>query len=285
MKLDQLIDHLYWILKFGRPVKKISAESLFNHPDSLKNPVFFLSTGRCGTEWFSYALNKEGSNRVFHAPLPNLSVQNKFLFSQRLKGMAAEEINALATQLLFAGREQHFRYAVKSNKRYIETNNHITFFAFTLAQLFPTAKFIHLYRHPGDFVTSGMNRGWFDGNEDATSKMIQPMNVDVMSSYSRIQKIGWVWNETNAFIEAFKAEYADRCFAYDFTQRDVPQLVELFDFLNVPMDETRLKKMMSHKRNVQKSSEYPSYASWSEADKRDLVEVCGKLAEQYGYSL
>ena len=282
MNISQFLAHLYWVSKFGRPKRKVSAESLFAHPELLENPVFFLSTGRCGTEWFTHLLQNDKQLAVFHNPYPNLSVQNKFMFE--LSHQPKKEVIVTGKQLVFAGRESYFRYAVKTEKRYVETNNHITFFADSLAELFPTAQFLHLYRHPGDFVTSGLNRGWFDENNDATQKMITS-DESAWNSLTQLEKVAWVWNGTNGFIEDFKRKNPERITSYDFTKRSPEALEQVLQFLNVRIDRSTILKSLDKKRNVQKHSQHPKYTQWEDADKERLRKICGDLAWKYDYDL
>src|SRR5690625_7198839 len=101
-------------------------------------------------------------------------MQNKFVYKIWIDERVPLEVKLDVMENIFtAGREQHLRYAYKSEKRYIETNNQLTFFAPGLARMFPDAQFVHLYRHPGEVVRSGMRRGWFDHNEPATLKIIR----------------------------------------------------------------------------------------------------------------
>lgn len=285
MRINQIIEQIYWVSKFGRPINKISSEELFSRPELVENSVFFLSTGRCGTEWFTHMMKKGTNTSVFHNPTPNLSVQNKFIHKLITEAKDISSTDEIAKQLLFTAREQYFRYAFKTGKRYIETNNHITFFAHTLAKLFPTAKFVHLYRHPGDFVSSGMNRGWFESNIAATEKIINPIDKSLWDNYSSLEKIGWVWNETNSFIENFKKEYPNRTFSYDFTKRNVTELSQLFAFLDINLSASSLEKSLNKKRNQQKNQQFPSYKNWNEDDKKNLLEICESLTKKYHYEL
>lgn len=283
MKIKAFIDHIYWVSKVGRPKRKISPETLFANPELIENPIFFLSTGRCGTEWFTHLVKRDKRTAVFHDPVPSLSVQNKFihqLFTEKDK-----KATETATQILFAGREPYLRYAYKAERRYVETNNHITFFAHALTELFPSAKFVHLYRHPGDFVTSGLNRGWFGANSDATEKIIVPADKSEWKEYSEIEKIAWVWNETNAFIENFKMKYKNQVYAYDFTKRNPEEIERLIDFLDLSIPSDFVHKSLRIKRNVQKEHQFPPYKSWSEKDKNKLKVICGELSSKYQYEL
>ncbi|WP_462248258.1 sulfotransferase [Ekhidna sp.] len=269
--------------KFGKPSRKIRSEILFANPHLIDEPIFFLSTGRCGTEWFTHALKKVKHAVVFHDPTPNLSVQNKFMYN--IHQEAGHTPLETAKQIFFAGREQHLRHAYKSKKRYIETNNHITFFAYSLAELFPTAKFIHLYRHPGEFVTSGINRGWFQTNEAATEKIISPTSNNHWENFSSVGKISWVWNETNQFIEDFKQTYPNRSFSFDFSKRDVGELLNLFQFLNIEKSKEELEKALSVKKNPQIEKHFPSYDNWNDEDKNNLMSICEQLSSLYQFKL
>lgn len=285
-KIEKFLDQLYWTTKFGLPKKKISAEEIFSNPGLLANPVFVLSTGRCGTEWITFLLSKSPNTKVLHAPVPNLSVQGKFIFSL-LKNDPDSQKHEIAKQIIFSGREQHFRYAYKTGKRYIETNNHITFFAPALSKIFPTARFIHLYRHPGQFVTSGMRRGWFAENKAANAKIIAPSKLDqTWTSYSRVEKIGWVWNETNLFIETFKKSIApERTFTFNFNKLTLENLQQLRQFLNLSISDETLLRAIQTKRNVQKKGGFPAYEKWNISDQEALKAICMPLSQQYGYIL
>ena len=72
--------------------------------------------------------------------------------------------SGLIKEVYFSGREEYLRYAFKTENRLIETNNGISFFAPILAEIFPTALFVHLYRHPGEFTRSGIRRDYFTGS-------------------------------------------------------------------------------------------------------------------------
>ena len=204
------VDELYWLLKFGKPKRKCNIYDLrADNFNGIEKPVFFLSTGRCGTKWFSTLISFDRNVRVLHNPAPNLGSQGKLAYEIFVNNhWNVEEDNIkLITEIYLTAREQYLRYSFKTNKRVIETNNNITFFAPVLSALFPEAKFVHLYRDPGGFVRSGIIRGWFTEKYNSIFKInptaINPLNKE-WDKMSQLGKISWVWAETNSFIERFK---------------------------------------------------------------------------------
>ncbi len=279
-----------WFLEFGIPRKKITALQLrasgFNE---LPSPVFFLSTGRCGTKWFSELLKKGDKIKVLHNPYPNLFIQGKRVYEEYCRDNENSRSD-LIKEIYFAGREEYLRYAYKTEKRLIETNNGITFFAPILAELFPTALFVHLYRHPGEFIRSGIRRDYFTDSVEDIRRISPPEGSPEYSKWKssdQIEKTSWLWNETNRFIESFKANHGQhRTFDLNFNELKEESVHQLIDFLGISgICERKVSNMLSKKINVQKSGSFNKYESWKDKDKEKVRRICGELAERYGYEL
>lgn len=280
------------LLKYGIPKKKARIFDLrTNNFKDLKPPVFFLSTGRTGTQWFTELLNKTKRTLVFHVPKPDLSMQSVFIYGMLKKGKL-EQNNDLwqaAKEIFLAGREENLRYSYKTDKLYIETNNFLTFFAPILAELFPNAKFIHLYRHPGEFVRSALNRNYYGENDKNIMRRIKPVDgyyYDNWNNLTRLEKSAWLWNETNLFIENFKSDInKDRVFSFNFNELTLEKVKSMTQFIGFDLKENTILKNMHRKKNVQKKKHYPPYHNWDIKDKNKLKDICGELAEGYGYHL
>src|SRR5690625_4632217 len=282
-------EEVYWILQYGTPKRKITHQEILANPELIERPVFFLSTGRCGTKWFAIVYVLVRTVKVNYETITTFSMHNYYVYRMWKDERVPLEVKLDTMENIFtAGREQNLRYSYKSEKRYIETNNQLTFFAPGLARMFPDAQFVHLYRHPGEFVRSGMRRGWFDHNEPATLKIIRPQSDAGVpwDSYSQIQKIAWVWKETNLFIERFLMDLdEDRKFRFDFNEKSLKSVNELVDFLKLDIPEKNIASKMDKKVNRQKVSEFPKYEDWTDKQKMELIEICGDLAERYQYVL
>lgn len=286
------LEDLYWRLVYGKSGRRaVFLDLLNNNFRDLPAPVFFLSTGRCGTNWFTHLLSKDKSVKAFHEPKPNFGVQGKTVYEIFVDAGYQPKDNEiqLIGEMFLAGREQILRYSYKTGRRYIETNNQLTFFAPVLAKMFPNALFVHLNRHPGEFVRSAIRRNFYSNNIEDLKRII-PTSGSPMSegwtAKSQIYKNAWLWNETNLFIEKFKtAVPEERCFYFNFNDLTVKHVAELTRFLNVNIDERKIGSLLGEKRNVQKKGDFAFYDNWTEEDKSDLKDICGELATRYGYNL
>ena len=74
------IDDLYWALKFGKSKRRASIYDIrTNNFTELKQPVFFLSTGRTGTKWFTELFSKKSNLMLLHSERPDFGIQNKYI--------------------------------------------------------------------------------------------------------------------------------------------------------------------------------------------------------------
>jgi len=285
-------EDLLALLQYGVSKKKGRIFDLReNDFNDLYPPVFFLSTGRTGTKWFADLFSKHKKTLVFHVPKPDLSVQGVFAYNLFKKGRLDkdEDLWQSIAEIFLAGREQHLRYSYKTDKQYIETNNFLTFFAPVLAEFFPNAKFVHIYRHPGEFVRSAINRNYYGDNDNNLMRRIKPVDgyyYDTWNNLSQLEKSAWLWNETNLFLEDFKSKInTDRVFSFNFNELTLENVKSLTQFIGVDLKENTLRKNMQKKKNVQKTKKFPSYSQWKEQDKQKLLDVCAELAGRYGYNL
>lgn len=287
------LDDWYWSLKFGKSKRKAG---IFELRDMLIGkippPVFFLSTGRCGTKWFSSLLDPLDELMVLHDPVPNLGIQGKVAYEEQVvhNFSLPENSRVLIQEIIWAGREQYFRYAYKSGRRIVETNNSITFFAPLLAEIFPEARFVHLYRHPGEFVRSAIRRNYYQPGNSEDLKRIAPAENDPIhekwNEMDQLQKCAWLWNETNAFIDKTGDIIGEeRFYKFNFNTLNIESVMPLLDFLDISFSENKIRKHLDIHENVQKTGTFPEFSRWSEQQKEYLKEQCGELAKKYGYRL
>lgn len=166
-------------------------------------PVFVLSTGRCGTMLLTELLKTSKDLAPVHEPFPELSYHSALAFEE------PQENKNLKTAIDTA-RYEGIRNAYLLGKRYVETNNRITFFAYYLAELYPQAKFVHLVRHPKGFIKSGVARDWYSGKTLYDEGRIK--DEELFKDFNQQQKIAWLWAQTNQFAEDFRQAHPDRCF-------------------------------------------------------------------------
>lgn len=286
------LEEIYWLFRLGRLKRKTTIYDIRQNPGKyVEKPVFFLSTGRCGTKWFSELLKHDKRNAVFHNPTPNFAIPSKFIFEimkqKKFKPSANEE--KLITEIFFSGREQYLRYAFKTEKRFIETNNYITFFTPVLSQIFPEARFIHLIRHPGEFIRSGLQRGYYSGKYSDEARRIVPFEQSLKAewtNYNQIQKIAWLWLQTNLYIEkCLKDIPSNQSIVFNFNDLSEINVNKLLSFINSDIKSEIIRKGIPKKVNTQEFGSVASYTEWTEKDKKMVHEICGEYAREFDFQL
>jgi len=247
-----------------------------------QEPVFVLSTGRCGTALLTKILGHLPGVLCYHAPSP------EFVYSQ--KRAYEEGLDQFETfkAVVAAARFELLADCAARGRRYVETNCRITFFAPHLFDLFPKARFVHLVRHPGSFVRSGVRRGYYEGSY-ADMGRIRPTGGPVADAWGQmtpIERCAWLWNETNAFIERFKADHDTQRIltikAEDLFSRPDTTL-QLCRHCRLPEpDESRVARWIKKPVNRQLAGDLPPYTLWDE-DRKNQLRRWATLATTYGY--
>ena len=262
-------------------------------------PIFFLSTGRTGTAFFTNLLNKSNKVKVFHSPSSLFyNAQSELIEQGRVAyetykqvGFNNELANRLLSQVFIATREDLLYKTYLHNKVYIETNNRITFLAPAIKYLIPNAKFVHLYRHPGEFIRSGIRRKYYKSNSEHELGRLVPQKgdkyFDSWKNFDDIQKIAWLWNETNFFIEEYLQNIDSKGYLqFNFNDLTVNSINNLLKFLNInDIEERTIENSIVKPVNEQKRGTFPSYNEWKKEDKEKVVEICGELSQKYGFEL
>ena len=287
MIYTNLTQKIYWALNFGRMPKRLTDfEFLSNGLKDAPPAVFFLSTGRTATLWFAHLLSKARNSVAFHEPFPQLHIQNRYAYQLWNSNKYRAEIKAILKQIFLAGRSDYLLRAARAKKTYIETNHFLTFFAPVIAELLPNAKFVHIYRHPGDFIRSAISKTWYAPDSSRNIALIT-CPCQQWNSMDRIEKLAWLWNETNSFIEDFISSAGEeRVFRFNFRDiKDPKRIKELMDFLGVYVKAAKVKRLISKPQNKSRTFSYPHYSDWREKDKHKVREICGQLTDKYGFIL
>ena len=248
-------------------------------------PCFVLSTGRCGTLLLNNLLQLSPDADPNHEPKPEL-----FRPSRR----AYEDIDhtpEIFREVFKSAREEYLLKAARQEKVYIETNNQCTFFAPIIRDIFPRAVFIHLVRHPGSFVRSGIRRKWYTGEHSHDIGRIVPVAGparDRWGDWSLIEKIGWLWNETNQFIENFLATLPADSHLFIKAEElfsDVAISEALFSFLQIDgFHQKTVQRIIDKPVNTQRKGGFAAYLNWHDKDKKKLLSVVS-MSSSYNYNL
>ncbi len=249
------------------------ARQLFKDVCRESKPCFVLSTGRCGTKMLTHVLSANPSFDVKHQPAPEMLLMSKYAYNHY------KDKDETLQMAFIAARYEMIRDSFLNDLQYVETNNRITFFAYQIVELFPSARFIHLIRHPHAFISSGMSRGWYLGSHLHDEGRITPQDIySEWENYSRVQKIACLWNETNAFIDAFKQQYGARVLTMkseDFFS-DPQRVNEIIDFIGADrMNEKYIEKLLSKPQNTNKKKYILS------GDEKKQVDQLTPISKKY----
>ena len=223
------------------------------------SPCFVLSTGRAGTALLTKILSYHRGVSVEHNPIPELTFHSGYAYKHW------KDKDEVCRAMIDAARYEYVRNAFIRNEIFVETNPRITFFAHQLASLFPKAKFIHLIRHPADFIASGIARNWYNEGRIRDEGKIKAEKRTEWEKWSQTDKIAWLWQETNAFVEEFKMLCGkDRMLtvrAEDFF-KDAKVSREIARFIGLePLPDKALEKLISKRVNVQHGKDKVELAS------------------------
>lgn len=248
-------------------------------------PIFCLSTGRVGSQTLAQLAGLV-KVRAEHEPRPYLFGLSKAAYSYHGDSGSTEILREAVKSVRPCQDNQ------KDKVSYIETSPQATFLAPTILEVYPNAKFIHIVRHPGDVVRSGMRRGWYQGHQNDCWR-IEPKEGPALSSweeYGAFEKNVWLWSETNQWIRSFLADL-DRGQALTLKSEDIFQsdrecLRSYFEFLSCDMPpSSKINNVLGKRFNSQRTGDYPSYSDWSSDEKQLLQKHAGSLMELYGYKI
>lgn len=250
------------------------------------NTIFLLSTGRSGTATLAKVLDLAPEITAFHEPWPQMLEERR----QALHGVWTE--TERYQQIFCTARAGLIARSTLGGKVFAETSARLTFFAPAIARALPEARFIHLVRHPGDVIRSGMRRSWYSDNRSDRYR-IRPQEGDPhfagWQSLPRFNKICWYWNAYNAFALRFRDSVdSSRLLllkAEDLFAARGDSMDRLFGFIGVPSPgRDALAAELGQKHNRQTRNDFPRFEEWGQEQKRVLNDMAGDTMRALGYA-
>ncbi len=287
-RLPDLLDKIQEY-KERRYYRDYDSQWWYSLPERVMNehePIFTLSTGRCGTALLTKVLRQSPRALCYHSPSPEMTYLEKRAYEEgRWRFDSFKEA-------ILAARFELIADCVVRQRTYIETNCRITFFCRHLSELFPRSKFIHLVRHPGDFVRSGALRNYYAGGYHDMGR-ITPLSGVAAQKWGDMtiyERCAWLWNETNRHVEEFK-ESIDSPRIITVKSEDLfsdpDEASRIFSHCSLkPVPRNKTEKIIRRPVNAQvkRKSDLLPYKHWDEITK-DQVRQWAALASRYGYIL
>jgi hypothetical protein len=255
------------------------------------SPVFILSPGRSGSKFIVELLNLSARIDAYHEPRPTLQYFSNFACRH-------QDQPEVLQKMIDAARMEMVLETYIKDRIFVESNQCLTFLAPALAALFKKAKFVHLLRHPGDFVVSAARKGWYVNDSIWEAGRPKPEAEDVWRQWTLVQKLGWLWDASNCFLRKFSGGLQNgrvlTCRLEDMVA-DMDHAAGLFSFCRADAPTEKAIKEMQGKKinslwigpqeppNMRKDPRFPAYGDWSAAMKNELWEMVGATATAFGY--
>ena len=257
------------------------------------SPVFILSTGRSGSKFTAALLNCSPNITAYHEPRPTLQYfSNNAFHHQNEEHVLTNMIDAVRMELMLD--------VFIKNSIYVESNQCLTFFAPVIAKRFKKSKFVHIVRHPGDFVRSAVRKGWHKNDSIWESGRVKMADKNQWDRMDQVERLSWVWVETNRFIENFKKQvHSQRVLTLKIEdlikkKKTVKKLLEFIGARDI--DAEKIEEMQGKKMNelhihpdeppnMKKVTDFPAYNEWNDDMKNKLRKYAERLVKRYGYHL
>lgn len=255
--------------------------------------VFILTTGRSGSKFLASLLDQSPNIRAFHEPRPTLEFFSHFASTRQ------EQAETL-THIIDTARMESILEVFITEKIYVESNQCLTFFAPFIARLFKASRFVHVVRHPGDFVRSAIRKGWHKNDSIWEAGRVKIQDEIVWNEMDQVERLAWTWNTTNAYIESFRKTLTPQRFAFFKIEdlfnntNEVSRMINFIGGNQIPTDtiikiqNTPINELMigpDEPPNMKKVEHYPKYRNWDNLTKMKLRSYTNTLAEGYGYDL
>jgi hypothetical protein len=186
------------------------------------------------------------------------------------------------------------------DKIFVESNQCLTFFAPAIRDLFKKSKFIHVVRHPGDFVRSALKKGWHRNDTIWETGRVKRKNKFEWDEMDQIEKLAWVWQVTNSYIANFKkAVESDRIITFRIEdlfkqQKYVNCLLKFINAKEIALEtiekiqNTKINELIifpNETPNMKKIAYFPKYNDWDGNLKNKIKKFTERQAELFEYNL
>jgi len=255
-------------------------------------PVFILSTGRSGSKFIHTLLSKSDELQSYHEAFPNLQYFSNYAYHNQSK-------REVLIKMIEAARMELILDEFNNNKIFVESNQCLVFFAYPLADLFKKSKFIHIIRHPGDFIVSAVKKGWHMNDSIWEAGRVKLKDMAKWNAMSQIERLAWTWSVTNQFIHDFGASIGDEkftAFRIEDIYSDKNQVHSLLNFIGaeikIPDDVIRdvqnkkINELVIHRdepANMKKVLNFPEYKKWDNENKEIMKKYVKPMSDEFGY--
>lgn len=258
--------------------------SLASRQAEVSRYVWCLSTGRVGTKTLAALGALAGEIDARHEPKPLLYGLGRMAYLAD----GNEEVHEVLREALGACRSP---VGVYQHNICLETSPQGTFLAGQLKELFSQSRFIHIVRHPGSVIRSGMRRGWYNGHDHDRWRITPRTGTAAADSWERwsiLEKNAWLWAETNrwirSFLETLPREERLVIRSEDLFKGDEVVVRDFYEQLGAAVpSKQKLEKVLGKTLNRQKTGNFPEWKDWSDEQFAVVGPHVEELMAYYSY--
>jgi hypothetical protein len=246
----------------------------------MPSPVFILSTGRTGTQFFEDYINQTSEAVCRHEPWP--SRRFKFLSNLYLNQKVSSRYVGRIYQ---RSRKKLFR--ALQGRSYIESSNFIFGCMAPLKEAYGEVKIIHMVRHPVSYVSSHLGKGFWRGHKRFFARHV-PYWLETLSVEDRsdpIQLLAARWDYVNRQIGSYAEDYPylrvrfEDLFS-DETSVASATLNRIRVFCGIPpADPLENERWLRHPKNVS-----PRQHLLKPKEVESILAACSALMQEYHYT-
>ena len=225
--------------------------------------VFFLSTGRAGTETIYTILKNIEGISSHHEPHPLLFELGSKLYqnSNIDNDIVLSEIHEKRKEL----------WSKLQGNVYIETSPQVTFVHEYFSHFFNNCKYCWVIRDPIEFINSGLNRDYYLTNSFWDKNRLTPKKgssfLNIWPNLNQVSKILWLWTETNRYIYEKTLALNSSQF-YSIRSQDIfnntPMLYKMLSFIKDELNitEKNIENILRKKinKNIKSKFQYKTFS-------------------------
>lgn len=132
-------------------------------------------------------------------------------------------------------KEERLPVVERTNKHFGEVNGLLGYYIKGIHELWPNAKYIHMYRDPRTHIPTAYNRGMFLYND--IMKNVAQSWPTPPDNTTRLERCAWWWADYNEFVlQQLESIPNDQIFTIRFEEFiNNIKIKEMFEFLNLPL--------------------------------------------------
>lgn len=238
--------------------------------------LFFVSgMGRSGTKFLARLLDADASAVVFHEPL-----------AEDFEAIvAAKDNDQAALRYIEDFRKKRMYCLVRKRDvtTYGEVNSALRYHLRALADVFPSARFVHLTRDGREVVRSLMARRHHTSGGEGHHNL-SPAASDRLdhrwSTFSRFEKICWLWADAVDRVEectGHRVQLERLVDSYEYFYQRIEK------FLGVHVGREVWHREVNRPRNRTSGHVIPHWKQWGDERREQFEAICSAQMQKTGY--